>query len=591
MENRRLLFAALLSALILIVWNVLFPPTPVEPPGDAPEVVELGQEAPLEMAGPLAESEREPSVDVEPASGEEPSEIDFGQGPTAAEIEEYPVLDSGRARVEFTNRGAQLKSFLLPRHLTPEGEPVELVRTRGTDPYPFALVDREGRSHRLNGALFTWSQETGENGQPQLRFLYQGERGAAEKVFRLTPDGLLEAEVRVSSEGGWSLLMGPGVRNPSAEQAGNRFLQRGVGYRLGAEAELLRPEKQEEERAFSARGLRWVTIEDNYFLIGVIPGEGVAEVRVQPVVQRAQFNPEEPRFLPLGMERSDEDITEQMLLLEAASSELRLATYFGAKRYSRLAELPYGLEESVRFGWFGALAKPLYYGLEWIYVHVVANYGWAIVLITLLIKLVFFPLTHKSQESMGKMQELNPKVQAVRARYRSKLKDRQGRPNLDAQRQMNEEVMKIYKSAGVNPASGCLPVLLQLPVFYAFFRLLSTAVELRNAPWIGWIDDLSSPDPYFVLPVLMGVTSLAMQRIMPASPDPMQRRMMQLMPIVFTFFAFAFPSGLVLYWVTNNILTMGQQAAQMKFKKRRAESAEEDGGAVKPGPGRPNRKA
>ncbi len=199
----------------------------------------------------------------------------------------------------------------------------------------------------------------------------------------------------------------------------------------------------------------------------------------------------------------------------------------------------------------------------------VANYGWAIVLVTCLIRLLFFPLTHKSQDSMAKMQALNPKVQAIRNKYRSKIKDKQGRPNVEAQRQMNDEVMKVYKSAGVNPASGCLPILLQMPVFFAFFRLLSTAVELRGAPWIGWISDLSVPDPYYILPILMGVTSVLMQKMMPAAPDPMQRRLMQLLPIMFMFFAFAFPSGLVLYWVTNNLLSMIQQGAMMKLKARR----------------------
>ncbi|MCP4592932.1 MAG: membrane protein insertase YidC, partial [bacterium] len=234
-------------------------------------------------------------------------------------------------------------------------------------------------------------------------------------------------------------------------------------------------------------------------------------------------------------------------------------------------------------------ALPLYYGLEWIYQRV-PNYGWAIVGITFLIKLIFFPLTHKSQESMGKMQELNPKVQAIRTKYRPKLKDSQGRPNPEAQRKMNEEVMAVYKTAGVNPVSGCFPMLLQMPVFFAFFRVLSLAVELRGAPWILWITDLSSPDPVWVLPLLMGGTSIAMQKMMPSSPDPMQRRMMQMMPIVFTVFAFQFPSGLVLYWVTNNLLTMAQQAVLNRVKKLRAAAAEskddtksasdDDGGAA-----------
>jgi YidC/Oxa1 family membrane protein insertase len=171
---------------------------------------------------------------------------------------------------------------------------------------------------------------------------------------------------------------------------------------------------------------------------------------------------------------------------------------------------------------------------------------------------------------MSKMQELNPKVQAIRNKFRSKLRDKQGRPNLDAQKQMNEEVMSVYRTAGVNPASGCLPVLLQMPVFFAFFRLLTTAVELRGAEWLGWIQDLSQPDPYYLLPLVMGASSLAMQKMMPTSPDPMQRRIMQIMPIAFTAFAFAFPSGLVLYWMTNNILTMAQQYLINRMREREA---------------------
>lgn len=168
---------------------------------------------------------------------------------------------------------------------------------------------------------------------------------------------------------------------------------------------------------------------------------------------------------------------------------------------------------------------------------------------------------------MTRMQELNPKVQAIRTKYRSKLKDKNGRPNPEASRQMNEEVMQVYKKAGVNPAAGCLPILLQAPVFFAFFRLLSTAVELRNAPWIGWVTDLSVADPYYVLPLIMGGTSVALQRMMPAAPDPMQRRMMQLLPIMFTVFAFQFPSGLLIYWITNNVLSMLQQAITVRLKQ------------------------
>jgi YidC/Oxa1 family membrane protein insertase len=151
-------------------------------------------------------------------------------------------------------------------------------------------------------------------------------------------------------------------------------------------------------------------------------------------------------------------------------------------------------------------------------------------------------------------------MQAVRERWRGKLKDKQGRPNLEAQRKMNEEIMGLYRSEGVNPAGGCLPMLLQLPVFFAFYKLLFNAVELRGAPWIFWVQDLSAKDPWYVLPIVMGVTQFLQVKLAPMSGDPMQRRIFQWMPVLMTALFLGFPSGLVLYWLTNNVLTIAQQA-------------------------------
>ncbi len=600
MENRRLLLAVFLSALVLIVWYAIFPPPPqprsAEGPLPGPETeqfeqLEEGMAPDVDDSGESATEADEP--DAEPL-------IAFEGDSVAAELEEHPVLENDTVRLELSNRGAQLLSFRLKQHETEGGESLELVRDRGSDPYPFALVAGGDKSHRLNKALFVWSRgpadpeatagfATGESepvgvdesiespasGIQTLSFRHRSDRGAAEKTFSLTPDGLLKVKMTVLGDRDWSVVIGPGLRNLSEKEANNRFVQREVGYRRGETLETIAPAKQDSDEFIPALGLRWVTLEDNFFLVAVMPRDGVKEVVVRPIFQRVELDPDRPRFLPLETSADTEDLRrEQILLLEASGQQMEVEALFGAKRYSRLVAMPYGLEETVRWGWFGFLAKPLYYALEWIYQRIVPNYGWAIVLVTLLIRVLFFPLTHKGQESMGKMQELNPKVQAIRTKYRSKLKDKQGRPNAEAQRQMNEEVMKVYKAAGVNPAGGCFPILLQMPVFFAFFRLLSTAVELRGAPWIGWIHDLSVPDPFYVLPILMGVTSVAMQKMMPAAPDPMQRRMMQLLPIMFMFFAFAFPSGLVLYWVTNNLLSMVQQGALMKLKQRRQAAAD-----------------
>ena len=570
MENRRLLLAVFLSALILMVWYSIFPPPP--PPArvaETPDEVSSGEQVAPPRDGSEGGLVMPDDEQIDPELEELESLIEFEADVVAAEMDEQPVLETDSVRLEFSNRGAQLLSFRLKSYEN-GGESLELIRSRGSDPYPFALVSGGNKSHRLNRALFVWDRETSDDGAEILRFRHRSERGAAEKEYRLTRDGLLEVKITVLRDRDWSFALGPGLRNLTEEEVSNRFIQREVGYRRGETLETIAPAKQDAEVFVPASGLRWVTLEDNYFLVAVLPRSGVREITVKPVFQRVEVEEEKARFLPIDTQADTEGLSkEQMLFVGAGSQQMEVEVLFDAKRYSRLVDLPHGLEETVRWGWFGFLAKPLYYALVWIHSNMVANYGWAIVLVTCLIRLLFFPLTHKSQESMGKMQELNPKVQAIRNKYRSKLKDKQGRPNPEAQRQMNEEVMKVYKTAGVNPASGCLPILLQAPVFFAFFRLLSTAVELRGAPWIGWIKDLSVPDPYYILPILMGVTSVAMQKMMPAPPDPMQRRMMQLLPIMFMFFAFAFPGGLVLYWVTNNLLSMIQQGVMMKLKQRR----------------------
>ena len=565
MENRRLLLAAFLSFLIVVLWNFMFPPTLPEPP--EPSVLEAPREFVAEAEGEATEPEKDSS------EGDGEQEVPTPLAPAepleeiAAQAEDLVVLANDLIRATFSNRGAQLVSLQLLQELTSEGDPIEMIRSRGTDPYPFSLVVDGTRSHRLNKALFISESSMAADGG-QIEFRHRSAAGDATKTFLLDSRGFLQVSVEVADERHWSLVLGPGLRNLDSKEADNRYLLRNVGYRKAGVVELSAPGDLEEDLYISGSGLNWVSLEDNFFLLAAVPKQGVGEAVIRPVVQRVEVVEGEPRFLPLGSDPGDEDLVEsQLILLNSSGERMELEAYAGAKRYSTLLQLPHGLEETVHWGFLGFLAKPLYFGLEWIYKEVISNYGWAIIIITFIIRLVFLPLTYKSQESMTKMQELNPKIQAIRNKYRSKMKDKQGRPNLDAQRQMNDEVMAIYKQAGVNPASGCLPVLLQMPVFFALYKLLSTAVELRNAPWLGWIQDLSGPDPYYLLPLAMGATSVLTQKMMPSVADPVQKKILQLMPIMFTFFAFTFPSGLVLYWATNNVLTMLQHVLITKTKK------------------------
>ncbi len=205
----------------------------------------------------------------------------------------------------------------------------------------------------------------------------------------------------------------------------------------------------------------------------------------------------------------------------------------------------------IEYGWLGTIAKILLKGINLVY-KFVPNYGWAIVVFTVLLKIILFPLTYTSSVSMAKMQTLQPKLKALKKKY-SNVRDPEER------RKMNQETMELYKREKVNPASGCLPLLLQLPILFGFFNLLRTCINVRHEPWILWITDLSLKDPYYILPILMGVTQILLQKMTPSTADGIQQKMMYLMPVVITFFVLNLPSGLTLYWFASNILQIGQQ--------------------------------
>ncbi|HET9213019.1 MAG TPA: membrane protein insertase YidC, partial [Thermoanaerobaculia bacterium] len=429
------------------------------------------------------------------------------------------------------------------------------------------------RSHPLNGVLF--AAERGADGRSVL-FRYNGPQGMAEKRFSFTPEGLLQGSVRVPGHRGWGLEIGPGVRNLPLDELKSSFQvgNRGVVYNSD-KVHLLSPKGADEVLAFSGPALHWIGLEDTYFLTAVVlndgPEGGLARAVVEPVLIEGAGTEAGARFIPVPEKLTSEqkDMPRDFrLILKPEGDTLGFVSYWGPKEYDRLASHPYGLEKTVRLGIFGFLARGLLTGLRWIHDNMVANYGWAIVVMTILIRLLMLPLTHHSMKSMKKMQELNPKMTAIREKYRTKLKDKQGRPNVEMQQKLNQEMMGLYKEHGVNPAGGCFPLLLQLPILFAFYSLLSTAVELRGAPWAMWILDLSEHDPYYVLPILMGATQFLQVKLAPQTGDPMQRRLFMMMPIVMTFMFLGFPSGLVLYWLTNNVLTILQQGVYNRLQGR-----------------------
>ncbi len=578
MDTKRFLIATLLSVAVLILWQQIFPPPEPQPPAVDPVVEAQPETAPVGVAAPRAPVES-PEPEAEAPAGEV---VTAEAQPVAVAIEasseERVTLADDALEAVFTNRGGNLVSLQLLDHAAADGEAVDLVRQRQGYPLPLAITGRRGDPDPLDQALFAVERERTRDGQA-VTFRYAGPAGAASKRFTLTGGGVIRLEVEVAGRTDWGLLFGPGVRNPTEAEAKNRFLRRTVIYRQGEETESIDAGREDEQVLVPAAGLSWIGIQDTYFLTALLPAGGLDQVLVQPLVLGVDGA---VRDRSAG-DAEDGETEELALVVQPAASSLVADSYWGAKEYDRLKGLGRGLEETVQLGWFRFLALPLLRALRWLHDNVVANYGWAIILLTIGIRIVLFPLMHKSTVSMQKMQELNPKIQAIRAKYRGKLKDKQGRPNSEAQRKMNEEVMGTYKSEGVNPAGGCLPLLLQMPVLFAFYRLLSAAIELRQAPWLGWIQDLSAPDPFYILPIVMGASQFLQQKLTPSAADPMQRRIFALMPIFFTILFLGFPSGLVLYWLTNNLLGIAQQAAYKKFRPTPATA----GGGK--GPGKPKK--
>jgi len=242
------------------------------------------------------------------------------------------------------------------------------------------------------------------------------------------------------------------------------------------------------------------------------------------------------------------DYEQEPVIFVGAKGSLALNGYIGPKEWKLFSSLDKKLEDVIEFGWFTFLAKPFFKVMLAIF-DFVGNWGWTIVLFTILVKLILFPLSYKGLMSMQKLKDLAPKMKELREKY--------GKDPA----KMNQQMMELYKKHGANPMGGCLPMLLQIPIFFALYRVLLNADELQGAPWILWIKDLSVQDPYFVLPILMGITMYIQQKITPNTmTDPTQQKIFQWLPVIMTFFFLTFPAGLVLYWLVNNILTIAQQA-------------------------------
>lgn len=285
----------------------------------------------------------------------------------------------------------------------------------------------------------------------------------------------------------------------------------------------------------------WVAMVQHYFVSAWIPGKlKLTQADGQPYTAKLESRQSADSMNIIGF-------TSPVINVPAGTSmEVDAQFYAGPKIQSELKDLAVGLNQTVDYGWLWPIAKLLFIGLQFFH-NIVGNWGWSIILLTILVKLILWPLSSKSYRSMAKMRVIAPEMQ--------RMKEEFGEDRM----RFSQEMMALYKREQVNPLSGCLPLLLQMPIFLALYWVLMESVELRHAPWLGWIQDLSAMDPWFILPLLMGVTMFVQQMLNPQQTDPMQAKVFKIMPIIFTVFMLFFPAGLVLYWIVNNTITIIQQ--------------------------------
>ena len=469
------------------------------------------------------------------------------------------VVETSKVRAVFSNRGAKIVHWILKEFRDNAGQPLDLVPGDAGDATvkPFTLiVDDQAISARLNEAIYRVTvngspvaDKVDATASPQtIVFEAAASDGLnVRKSFSLEPTSYVvnfSTTVQVGQEElNPTIQWGPGLGDDIARTPPSSFFSpattlpaQPIVYRDG-DVERLDPNSSgSQEGPFKYTG-----IDDHYFaliLLNDVPGRTV-KIEYQP------------QHVPLA---NDPTISSKYVsaAVRFAAPPVTARFFYGPKVFEDLRDIDPELTRAMNFGIFSWLAVPLLGALKWVQ-GFVGNWGWSIVVLTILINMAMFPLRHKSVVSMRKMQEIQPQMKAIQERY-AKYKV------TDPERQkMNTEVMALYKSKGVNPAAGCIPMLLTLPFLIAFYSMLQMAIEIRGANFMGWITNLSAPDPYFILPIAMGAVQFWQTKLQPAGGDPTQQKIMMFMPLMFAMMSFSFASGLVLYWLVSTLFAIVQQ--------------------------------
>lgn len=448
---------------------------------------------------------------------------------TAKEI----VIKNNLAVFTLSSKGATIKSLQINNHTDDKGAPI-VLKSDYTLP---ALSIGTDESFELSNAVFATSAKDIVLKKPtdkaEVTFSYADANIAVQRTFVFTAnDYVVEVRDSISGLPHYFVTLGKdfGLVHKDESSHFGPVILRDVERKEFTASDLKDP------KTFTSP-INWIAQEDKYFFSAIIPPKNVIEAK-------------------FWLKNTD-----TLTALKLPAGDVQYKLYAGPKEHDRLQQVGSGLEHIVDFGFFSFLARPLFWALKWLYEYT-HNYGVAIIIITILTRLPFVPLINKGQESMKRLQDIQPKMMEIKEKYKN-----------DPQR-MQKEMMELYRKHKVNPMGGCLPILLQIPVFFALYQVLNIAIELRHAPFVLWITDLSAKDPYFILPIIMGATMVIQQKMTPSTLDPMQQKIMLFMPILFTFLFFTFPSGLVLYWLINNILGIAQQFyINQKLAKRQASAS------------------
>jgi YidC/Oxa1 family membrane protein insertase len=551
--ERRLLLAIVLTFVVLTAYQWLVPtqqPAPARQPAPVGAPAAVAQSAPPQAAA----SPAVPVADQAPA-------VETVRADTA---ERTITIDNGVVRAVFSNRGATLAAWELLNYAAPDGRPVDLVPhdVPANQPKPFSLrLDDAAKSERVNTALFAIgggaaqpdaapSTIDAKSAPATISFEYQDASGLhARKEFRIEPNSYVVSVTASVSDGGRPqnpfLQWGPGLGDVLATGGGSMFIHLRKSeaiFSIGGDVERIQAANLATTPRYQGN-YEFAGVDTHYFISAAVKPGG-AELVYSPL-----SIPSKTESAAVSRDYIGYDIRWQ----SAPAGPTNARFFIGPKHFETLRRTDPDLVRGIWFGMFAFLSVPLLSALNWVH-GFVGNYGWSIIVLTFIINAAMFPLRHKSNVSMRKMQEIQPQVKAIQDRYKHlKATD-------PARQKMNTEMMELYRQKGVNPASGCVPMLLTFPVLLAFYSLLSEAIELRNAPFIWWIHDLAAPDPFYVTPILMGASQVLQQKMMPMTgADPVQQKMMLFMPILFTFLFITSPAGLALYWFASNVLVIGQQ--------------------------------